>query len=82
MLSRRERTGGRSWGWEASSRAEDLPRFAWTPSYGRGNEVLTGCIRKNGEAFLVVEAGIPDIAGVRATWYPDKPSGQELLTVE
>jgi hypothetical protein len=32
--------------------------------------------------FLVVEAMVLEILGVRATKSPDKPSGMELLTVE
>ncbi len=51
-------------------------------SLGRGKEVLTGCIRKEGEVFLVVEAMILEISGVRATRSPDGQSGLDLLTVE
>jgi len=51
-------------------------------SLGRGKEVLTGCIRKEGEVFIVVEAMILEVLGVRATRSPDERSGLELLTVE
>lgn len=51
-------------------------------SLGRGKEVLTGCVRKEGEVFLVVEAMVLEILGIRAARSPDKPSGLELLTVE
>src|SRR3990172_917165 len=51
-------------------------------SLGRGKEVLTGCIRKEGEAFIVVEAMILEVLGVRATRSPDERSGLELLTLE
>lgn len=51
-------------------------------SLGRGREVLTGCIRKEGEAFIVVEAMILEVSGVRATRSPDERSGLELLTLE
>ena len=51
-------------------------------SLGRGKEVLTGCIRKEGEAFIVVEAMILEVLGIRATRSPDERSGLELLTLE
>jgi predicted DNA-binding protein with PD1-like motif len=51
-------------------------------SLGRGNEVLTGCIRKEGEVFIVIEAMILEISGVRATRSPDERSGLKLLTLE
>jgi uncharacterized protein len=51
-------------------------------SLGRGREVLTGCIRKEGDAFIVVEAMILEIAGLAASRQPDDASGLELLTFE
>lgn len=51
-------------------------------SLGRGNKVLTGCIRKEGEVFIVVEAMVLEVLGVRATRSPDARSGLELLTLE
>ncbi len=51
-------------------------------SLGRGKEVLTGCIRKEGEVFIVVEAMILEILGMRVTRSPDERSGLELLTLE
>ncbi|MGB7971803.1 MAG: DUF296 domain-containing protein [Candidatus Deferrimicrobiaceae bacterium] len=50
-------------------------------SLGRGKEVLTGCIRKEGEVFIVVEAMVLEILGVRAMRSPDEQSGLELLTL-
>jgi predicted DNA-binding protein with PD1-like motif len=50
-------------------------------SLGRGKEVLTGCIRKEGEVFIVVEAMVLEVLGVRATRSPDERSGLELLTL-
>lgn len=50
-------------------------------SLGRGKEVLTGCIRKEGEVFIVVEAMVLEILGVRTTRSPDERSGLELLTL-
>ena len=50
-------------------------------SLGRGKEVLTGCIRKEGEVFIVVEAIVLEVLGVHVTRSPDKRSGLELLTL-
>jgi predicted DNA-binding protein with PD1-like motif len=50
-------------------------------SLGRGKEVLTGCIRKEGEVFIVVEAMVLEVLGVHVTRSPDKRSGLELLTL-
>jgi len=51
-------------------------------SLGRGKEVLTGCIRKEGKVFLVVEAMVMEIAGVRAMRTRDERFGLELLSVD
>lgn len=51
-------------------------------SLGRGKEVLTGCIRKESEVFIVVEAMVLEVMGVRVTRSPDQRSGLELLTLE
>ena len=51
-------------------------------SLGRGKEVLTGCIRKEGEVFVVIEALILEVLGIRATRSPEERSGLELLAIE
>lgn len=61
---------------------DGAPSIHLHSSLGRGKEVLTGCIRKDGEVFLVVEALILQIAGVSASRKPDAKSGLELLSVE
>jgi hypothetical protein len=61
---------------------DGLPSIHLHSSLGRGKEVLTGCIRKEGEVFIVVEAMILEVLGVRATRSPDERSGLELLTLE
>lgn len=50
-------------------------------SLGRGAEVLTGCIRKEGSVFIVVEAMILEVAGVAASRNPDEKTGLELLSL-
>ena len=61
---------------------DGAPSIHLHSSLGRGKEVLTGCIRKDGEVFLVVEALVLQIAGVSASRKPDAKSGLELLSVE
>ena len=51
-------------------------------SLGRGDAVLTGCIRREGRAFIVVEALVLEIAGVRAGRTPDAQTGLELLSLD
>lgn len=51
-------------------------------SLGRGTEVLTGCIRKEGKVFLVVEAMLMELLGARATRARDERSGLELLSID
>jgi len=61
---------------------DGAPSLHLHASLGRGKEVLTGCIRKEGEVFLVVEALVLQITGLSATRKPDARSGLELLSVE
>ncbi|MDA8123398.1 MAG: DUF296 domain-containing protein [Deltaproteobacteria bacterium] len=61
---------------------EGAPSIHLHASMGRGKEVLTGCIRKDGEVFLVVEALVLEIAGVSASRKQDAKSGLELLSVD
>ena len=50
-------------------------------SLGRGTDVLTGCLRKEGRVFIVVEALIVEVAGVAASREPDEKTGLELLSL-
>lgn len=50
-------------------------------SLGRGADVLTGCVRKEGNVFIVVEAMIVEVAGVTASREPDGTTGLELLSL-
>jgi predicted DNA-binding protein with PD1-like motif len=61
---------------------DGAPSIHLHASLGRGKEVLTGCIRKDGEVFLVVEALVLEIAGVSASRKRDVKSGLELLSIE
>lgn len=61
---------------------DGAPSIHLHASIGRGTEALTGCIRKEGRVFLVVEALVLQIAGLSARRKPDVKSGLELLSVE
>jgi predicted DNA-binding protein with PD1-like motif len=50
-------------------------------SLGRGGEVLTGCLRGEGKAFVVVEALLFEISGIRAERSHDPATGLRLLSV-
>jgi predicted DNA-binding protein with PD1-like motif len=61
---------------------DGAPSLHLHASLGRGEDALTGCIRKDGAVFLVVEALVFQIAGVSASRKPFAPSGLELLSVD
>ena len=61
---------------------DGVPSLHLHASVGREGEVLTGCIRKEGNVFIVVEAMIVEVAGVAATRAPDERTGMELLRLE
>ena len=49
---------------------------------GRGENVLTGCLRPGVTTWLVAEAVIYEITGVNAQRLPDDRSGFDLLEVD
>lgn len=61
---------------------DGAPSLHLHSSLGRGREVLTGCIRKDGNVFLVIEALVLEITGLSATRAPEARSGLELLSVD
>ena len=48
-------------------------------SLGRGDKVLTGCLRPGVKTWLVGEAIIYEITGTKARRLPDKASGFDLM---
>ncbi|MCX7748632.1 MAG: DUF296 domain-containing protein [Clostridia bacterium] len=46
---------------------------------GRGEETLIGCIRKNGEVYIVVELIIMEITGIEVEKVPDEKMGLKML---
>ncbi|MDP3880298.1 MAG: DUF296 domain-containing protein [Dehalococcoidales bacterium] len=49
---------------------------------GRSGNTMTGCLRYGVSTWLVAEAILYEITGVKATRLPDKASGFKLLEVE
>ncbi|MFA5119469.1 MAG: DUF296 domain-containing protein [Candidatus Omnitrophota bacterium] len=50
-------------------------------SMGKKNKVLTGCVRKDSRVFLVVEAVVFELKGVKATKEIDPKTGINLLQI-
>ncbi|MGB2599427.1 MAG: DUF296 domain-containing protein [Candidatus Omnitrophota bacterium] len=51
-------------------------------SLGRGEDVLTGCLRNNVEVFVTIEAVITELNDVNATRKEDEKTGINLLAFE
>ena len=50
-------------------------------SMGQKDKVLTGCVRKKSSVFLVIEAVVFELTGVRASKDPDPKTGLNLLKI-
>lgn len=50
-------------------------------SMGKKNKVLTGCVRDKSSVFLVIEAVIWELKGVKATKEADPATGLNLLKI-
>lgn len=61
--------------------ADGAPEVHLHASLGRGGEVLTGCLRGEGRAFIVVEAVLFELAGIEAARRHDDATGLPLLSV-
>jgi predicted DNA-binding protein with PD1-like motif len=48
---------------------------------GKKNRVITGCVRKDSKVFLVLEAIIFELKGVKATKSIDPKTGLNLLKI-
>jgi predicted DNA-binding protein with PD1-like motif len=57
------------------------PEIHLHASFGRGTEVLTGCLREEGRAFVVVEAILFELSGIDASRRHDGATGLDLLSV-
>jgi uncharacterized protein len=57
----------------------DQPRVHFHGTYAKHDIVRSGCLRRDSEAFLVLEVVITEILGIDATREPDRESGMVLL---
>jgi len=60
-------------------RTDGEPAIHLHASVGRGDEVLTGCIRKDAQVYLVVEVVILELTGIDAVRALDPVLGMNLL---
>lgn len=61
---------------------EDEPKIHLHASFGRGRDVITGCLREVSETFLIVEAVILEVLGTGARREFDETSQLSLLNLE
>lgn len=57
------------------------PQIHIHSSLGKGKKVFTGCIRKDSKVFLVIEAVIFELKGVKAVKDIDPATGLNLLQI-
>jgi uncharacterized protein len=57
------------------------PQIHIHASMGKKNKVLTGCVRKDSKVFLVIEAVVFELKGVKATKEIDPKTGINLLQI-
>ena len=51
-------------------------------SFGRGESVLTGCLRKDSEVFITVDAVVTEICGIKALKRREEKTGHEVVFFE
>jgi uncharacterized protein len=76
-----------SGGWEVIGMATiipdaDGPHLHLHVSLGKGNRVLTGCLRGNVATYIVVEAVITELTGVKVKRLRDQKTGMHLPEME
>jgi hypothetical protein len=57
------------------------PQIHIHASMGKKNQVLTGCVRGNSKVFLVIEAVVLELKGVKANKEIDPKTGLNLLRI-
>ena len=57
------------------------PQIHIHASMGKKNKVLTGCVRGNSKVFLVIEAVVLELIGVKASKEIDPKTGLNLLRI-
>ncbi|HTP64182.1 MAG TPA: PPC domain-containing DNA-binding protein [Geobacteraceae bacterium] len=63
-------------------RQDGKPKIHFHGAYGKHDNVRAGCLREMSRAFLVLEAVITEIRGVRACRRRDPVSGMSLLELD
>jgi predicted DNA-binding protein with PD1-like motif len=72
-------------GWEVFGQGMIISDSGSTPkvhlhcSFGKNKEAYTGCLRKNAEVFVTVEAVITELTGVSIKRSHDELTGQNLM---
>lgn len=60
---------------------DDEPKVHLHGSFGRGDHVSVGCLRESGEVFLILEAVIIEIEGIKAERGFNPETGLTLLEI-
>jgi len=73
-------------GWEVMGMGTILnnrkgPQIHIHASMGKKDKVITGCVRKDSKVFLVIEAIVFELKGVKATKTMDSQTGLNLLKI-
>lgn len=73
-------------GWEAMAMGtiftnKSGPQIHIHSSMGKKNKVLTGCLRGKSEVFLVIEAVVFELKGIKAVKEMDPKTGLNLLNI-
>ncbi|HEB76223.1 MAG TPA: DNA-binding protein [Nitrospirae bacterium] len=58
---------------------DEGPKIHLHAAYGKRDAVRTGCLRKDSEVFLIIEAVIFELKGIDARRIPDAATGLSLL---
>lgn len=61
---------------------DGVPAVHLHAAFGRGDDVLAGCLRGEGKAYIVVEALLLELSGIAAARLPDPASGFAILSPE
>lgn len=61
---------------------EGTPKIHFHGTYAKRDDVKAGCLRKDAEVFLVAEAFVLELIGVKAVRAFDQQSGLSLLSIK
>lgn len=60
---------------------KNAPQIHIHTAMGKGKDTLIGCVRKKTRVFLVIEAIVFELVGVKASKSPDPETGLNLLRI-